>query len=264
MRKLDRDAKIVMCGCHEAGWYIIKDLLEAGIKFHHFVTLTPSQAEKHGVSGYKDFTDLARKYDIPVYIPEKYSLKADRDIDFFKEQQFDLIIQGGWQRLFPDEILKKLSIGAIGAHGSPDYLPKGRGRSPMNWSLIEGKKRFIMHLFFIKPGVDDGDIFDTEIYDINEFDTIKTLYFKYSITIRDMLLRNLPKILDGTITIRNQIGEPSYYKKRTPEDGLIDWENMDVWQIYNFVRAQTKPYPGAFGFIDGIKYQVWRFLMAHL
>ena len=249
--------KIVMCGCHELGWFLISDLLKDGFKFDYFVTLTQEQAEQYQVSGFRDFSDLARQYHIPIYTPEKYSLTGAGDIHFFQQHKFDLLIQGGWQRLFPDEVLQTLSIGAIGVHGSSDYLPKGRGRSPLNWSLIEGKQRFIMHLFIIQSGIDDGSIFDTEMFDINEFDTIKTLYFKNKIVTQQMILRSIPKLLDGSIQMHPQIGEPSYYPKRTPEDGLIDWQNMDVWQIYNFIRAQTRPYPGAFGPIQGTLYKIW-------
>ena len=37
-----------------------------------------------------------------------------------------------------------------------------------------------------------------------------------------------------------------YFKHRKPEDGLIDWNNFDSKKTFNFVRALTKPYPGAF------------------
>lgn len=250
--------KIVMCGCCEAGYYLIRDLIEYGVKFASFVILTPEQGEQYNVSGYKDFSLLAEKYDIPVYYPKEYSLNSIDDIKFFSDNKFDLLIRGGWQRLFPDHVLNTLRIGAIGVHGSSDYLPKGRGRSPLNWSLIEDKKRFIMHLFFIRVGVDDGDVFDTEAFDINEFDTIETLYYKYYLVTRKMLVRSLPKIVNGTITVRKQIGQPSYYPKRTPKDGRIEWENMDVYEIYNFVRAQTRPYPGAYADIHGKLYKIWR------
>jgi len=249
--------KIVMCGCCEAGYYLIRDLIEYGVKFASFVILTPEQGEQYHVSGYKDFSLLAEKYDIPVYYPKEYSLNSIDDIKFFSDNKFDLLIQGGWQRLFPDHVLNTLRIGAIGVHGSSDYLPKGRGRSPLNWSLIEDKKRFIMHPFFIRVGVDDGDVFDTEAFDINEFDTIETLYYKYYLVTRKMLVRSLPKIVNGTITVRKQTGQPSYYPKRTPKDGRIEWENMDVYEIYNFVRAQTRPYPGAYADIHGKLYKIW-------
>ena len=33
---------------------------------------------------------------------------------------------------------------------------------------------------------------------------------------------------------------------------------MDVWQIYDAVRAQTRPYPGVVGIVDGVRYRIWR------
>ena len=115
-----------------------------------------------------------------------------------------------------------------------------------------------MHLFLITAGADDGDVFDVEMFDITDFDDIETLYWKYAIVLRRMHLRSLPRLLAGDITPVPQRGEPSYYPKRTPADARLDWEEMDVWQIYNAVRAQTRPYPGAFGEIDGVTYRIWR------
>ena len=90
-------------------------------------------------------------------------------------EKFDLVIPGGWQRLFPSKILSTLSIGSLGLHGSY-LLPKGRGRSPMNWSLIEGKC-IVYYASFVNPG-SDGDIIEIQDFDITEFDDIETMYFK--------------------------------------------------------------------------------------
>lgn len=241
-----------------AGKEVIEELLLSGLTIEYFVTLTPEQASKYKASGYMDYRELAEKYSIPVYLPDDYSLKSKNDLLFFKEHRFDLLIQGGWQRLFPGEVLKTLSIGAIGAHGSSDYLPKGRGRSPLNWSLIEGKKRFIMHLYLITEGVDDGDVLDIEAFDINEYDDIKTLYYKNTMVTKRMMLRMVPKLLKGEITPIPQQGIPSYYPKRLPEDGEINWEDMNVEYIHRLVRALTRPYPGAFGLIKGKKHIIWK------
>jgi methionyl-tRNA formyltransferase len=247
-----------MCGNHVGGEPVVRGLLEAGYRFEWFVCQTPDQAAASGVSGYFDYRLLAAEYDIPVYVPETFSLTSEPDTGFFCDHRFDLLVQGGWQRLFPQEVLATLRIGAIGVHGSSDFLPKGRGRSPLNWSLIEGRRRFVMHLFLITAGADDGDVFDTEIFDITEWDDIETLYWKYAIILRRMHLRSLPGLLSGEITPVPQVGTPSYYPKRTPADARLDWEAMDVWEIYNAVRAQTRPYPGAYGEIDGVLYRIWR------
>jgi len=249
---------LVMCGNHIAGEPVVRGLLQAGIRFDWFVCPAPDQHEQAQVAGYHDYAPLAEEHGIPLYRPHTFSLRSARDIAFFREHGFALLIQGGWQRLFPEEVLATLRFGAIGIHGSADYLPKGRGRSPMNWSLIEGRRRFVMQLFLIRAGIDDGDVIDAEMFDITPFDDIETLYYKYSIVSRDMHLRTIPKLLAGEVHARPQVGRPTYYRKRTPEDGEIEWEEMDVYEVYDFVRAQTRPYPGAFGTIDGAPYRIWR------
>lgn len=247
-----------MCGNHVGGVPIVRGLLEAGHRFTYFVCQTPEQAAGEGVAGYYDYAPIAAEHGIPLHLAERFDLTGASDVELFREQQFDVLVQGGWQRLFPEAILETLRIGAIGVHGSADPLPMGRGRSPLNWSLIEGRRRFVMQLFLITPGVDEGDVFDTETFDITPFDDIETLYFKYGIVLREMHLRSLPRLLSGTADFRPQVGEPTRYPKRTPADARIDWEAMDVWQIYDFVRAQSRPYPGAFGEIDGQTHRIWR------
>ncbi len=252
------DTKLLMCGCHIGGVSVINKLIELGYKFSYFVCLNSQQAKKYNVSGYYDYQEIAKRENIPIYIPEKYSLTGQKDYEFFNTNKFDVLVQGGWQRLFPECLINQLKHGALGFHGSPDFLPKGRGRSPMNWSLVLGKKRFIMSLFLIKPGIDDGDIIDYIEFDINEYDDIQTLYYKYSITNRDLVVKNLPNIISGDYNVIPQSGIPSYFDKRTENDGEINWEEKDVYEIHNLIRATTKPYPGAFGKIKDKKIRIWK------
>ena len=44
----------------------------------------------------------------------------------------------------------------------------------------------------------------------------------------------------------------TYFPKRVPEDGLLDW-NWQKERIYNWVRAQSNPYPGAFTYYKNSK-----------
>ena len=248
---------LVMCGCHKIGADLVPSLIAAGIKFAHFVCLTPEQGVKYKVSAYVDLRPLAIEHNIPYYIPETYSLTSINDSAFFARNKFDLLIQGGWQRLFPDDVLRTLCVGAVGVHGSADFLPKGRGRSPLNWSIIEGKNRFIAHLFLMRSGVDDGDVFDYSDFDINLYDTIETLYLKLAIVTRTMLMVNIPKLLSGDIAFLPQVGIPSYYNKRCREDGRINWQEMDVTLIASLIRALSKPYPGAIAIIESREIVIW-------
>jgi methionyl-tRNA formyltransferase len=250
--------RIVFAGCHVYGRWLLERLSAAGWHFTHAVCPAPQMAEAEHISGYQDLGAVAARHGIPVYRPSSYSLRAEADHEFFERERFDLLVQGGWQRLFPDKVLRALRTGAIGVHGSSDFLPKGRGRSSLNWSIIEGRQRFIVHLFLIRPGIDDGDIFDYDIFDITPFDSIETLYQKNAIVTARMLERSVPRLLDGTLKAIPQRGTPSYYPKRSPDDGLIDWEELDVWQVHNWVRALTRPYPGAFAVLNGVMTTIWK------
>ena len=249
--------KIVFVGCLEYGINLLKALVRNNIYISYIVCINPKKAEEQNVSGYFDFGKLANELDIPIYYCEKYSLKSLDDELFFNNQKFSLLIQGGWNRLFPDNILKILKIGAVGVHGSSYFLPKGRGRSPLNWSIIENKKRFILHFFIIKQGIDDGDVFHYEMFDINDWDDIKTLYFKNTYVSTRVLLKYIPQLLKGAYTTLPQVGEPTYYPKRSTQDGLIEWHKSMI-EVFNLVKGVTKPYPGAFSFINKIKITIWK------
>ena len=51
----------------------------------------------------------------------------------------------------------------------------------------------------------------------------------------------------------------THYPRRKPEDGLFSFKEKTALEIYNFIRGQAKPYPGAF-FIqnrDGVSKRVY-------
>jgi methionyl-tRNA formyltransferase len=48
----------------------------------------------------------------------------------------------------------------------------------------------------------------------------------------------------------------SYAGARRPEDGLIEW-TWSAERLVRFIRAQTRPYPGAFSMLDGEEVRIW-------
>ena len=251
------EKKIVICGCTEFGYDVVNHLLINGIKIAHIVSLTPEQAKTSKVSGYKSFEPLSQKFNLKIFYPNEYSMKNNSDLSFFENEKFDLLLVCGWQRLIPENILETLKIGGIGSHGSSELLPKGRGRSPVNWSIIEGKSQFISQLFLLTPGIDDGDILDYQTFDINEWDTCQTIYYKISLVMKQSLLKLIPNILSNNFSRTPQTGNATFYPKRTPEDGLIDWKKS-LREIHYLIKALTKTYPGAFSLINNEKFFIWK------
>jgi len=250
------EGDVCYVSCTEGGYEVLRNLLDADVSVSSIVSLTPAQAEEYSVAGYYSMADLGDRHDIPIYYPDTYEMDEPRDVEYFRDRDHDLLIVNGWQRLIRDPVLETLSFGALGVHGSASGLPKGRGRSPMNWSLVEDLDRFLLSVIKLDTGVDSGAIVDTRKYDITDFDTIRTLYYKLVMATTEILLESLPEILDGTFEYTRQEGEPTHYPKRTPADGAIHWHDS-TRDIYNLVRAVADPYPGAFTETDGEQVFIW-------
>jgi methionyl-tRNA formyltransferase len=61
----------------------------------------------------------------------------------------------------------------------------------------------------------------------------------------------------NSVTADSQlVSNATYRPRRQPQDGLIDWTRNPDHQ-YDWIRAQTDPYPGAYTFYDGDRLTVW-------
>jgi len=207
------------------------------------------------ISGYVYLQNFCKKNNYDFIPIENYSMKNRTDKLKLLSLDMDILLVLGWQRLIPEWLLNKVKIAVIGSHGSPWGINNGRGRSPQNWGLILGKKRFEISIFKMNKGIDSGNIIDTKKFDLTDCDDIKTSYQKSSLLISQMLINNIKK--NQKIISKPQKSTPRYLPKRIPEDGHIDWSRT-TQEIYNFVRALTRPYPGAFSFILKNRINIWK------
>lgn len=249
--------KIAVFGCKATTLFLL-DNLNLPFPVRHLITITPEAGQKHQVADYLDLKAAAEARGIEVYQAKYYSLKHDDDLAHINSLGIDVAIVMGWQRLIPAQVLSGLSIGAFGMHGSSMNLPLGRGRSPMNWSIIEGRRVFYTNLFRYDPGVDSGDVVDTFKFQITDRDTAETMHFKNTLAMKYLVERNIDKLVrnDFQLTKQDDSITPTYYPKRSPEDGLIDWE-QDVEVLARFIRAVTRPFNGAFTFSGDQQISIW-------
>ncbi len=124
----------------------------------------------------------------------------------------------------------------------------------MVWAIINGEKRTGVTLFKLNDDIDAGDIIYQESFPIFFKDTINDVYFKAIKASKKILLKAL-KNIDNIVFIPQDKSKIEYYPSRSPEDGLINWENSAI-KIYNFIRAQTIPYPCAFSFLNQMKIRI--------
>ncbi len=233
---------------------LMTELLVDKLHIDGIIGLTENGGQK--TPEYYDYTKFCQKCSVPYIQMETYGLSSTRDKEILKGLDIDVLIVASWQRLVPEWLINHCKIGIIGTHGSHEGILRGRGRSPQNWALMYGKKRFEFSIFWIEPGTDDGKIIDTEVFEYTDLDTILSSYVKLNILKAEMIIKN---IANGRILRKEgceQTGEALYLPQRIAEDGMIDWNRKSA-ELYNMIRALTKPYPGAYTVYRGDKYTLW-------
>jgi len=202
---------------------------------------------------FADFSSFCSENFIPYHVLQK-DLKNTIWIDLIKEWQPDLFVVVGWYHMIPKSW--RNIAPAYGLHAS--LLPDYSGGAPLVWAIINGEKRTGITLFQLADGVDSGPVVGQLFTEISEDDTIKTLYGRIEGLGIELLKVHLPKMATGSceMTIQNESFR-RVFPQRCPEDGKVNW-NWPAKKIYNFIRAQTHPYPGAFAFWGDRKIHFWK------
>lgn len=222
------------------------------------VTISEMLTENTVVSGYAPMGVL-RASGTEVFEAAAYTLDDATSRDFFDQNTFDIGISMNWSRLIPGSVLDRFASGVFGLHGSCGYLPFGQGRANLNWSLIRGDWRFVMHLFKLDKDPDAPDIYAKEMFEVNEFDDIRTMQYKDLMVSRHLVSRVLRDYIEGKPLVTTRFGNDvkQWYEGRKPEDGRINMI-MKTRDIYNLVRGVTRPFPGAFAYVNGERVLIWK------
>lgn len=165
----------------------------------------------------------------------------------------DAFLVAGWYHMIPRH-WRELAP-AYGLHAS--LLPDYSGGAPLVWAMINGEKKTGVTLFQMDDGMDSGPIAGQMEEPIQSDDTIATLYARIEERGLELLRDSLPRIASGALKLRKQDEKKRrVVPQRSPKDGLIDW-TMGATYIERYVRAQTKPYPGAFTTMAGEPLHIW-------
>lgn len=244
--------RIAWVGFHTEGLPALRHLLHHGVKLEAVLTLHPELAAKK--SGAEDYIALCREHGVPLHFVR--NINDEDALQLLRGLALDLLFVIGWTQILRGEALQTAKLGVVGAHAS--LLPHNRGRAPINWALIKGEKQTGNSLMWLADGVDTGALLDQTGFTITPYDTCATLYQRVAESNRDMIWRLLLRLKNGE---RPGIPQPHSEELplpgRKPEDGLLDWHNESA-QVYNFIRALTRPYPGAFSWLNNERWRIWK------
>jgi methionyl-tRNA formyltransferase len=207
-------------------------------------------------SGQCSFDEVAER--LGAVLIETSDINSDPTLDAIAALRPENIFVVGWSQLVRDDFLAIVhGDGVFGMH--PTLLPRHRGRAPIPWAILSGLARTGVTLFQILDATaDSGLIVGQRIVDIAPDETATTLFEKLSNGHVELIREYVPKLrMGGAPRFLQDELRASSWPKRTPSDGIIDWDTRAPY-LYDWVRAQTRPYPGAFTWLGEDKIVVWR------
>lgn len=206
-------------------------------------------------SGQCSFDEVAAQ--LGAVLHETRDINAQETLDAVRALDPELIFVVGWSQLVRDPFIALAREGVFGMH--PTLLPRHRGRAPIPWAILTGLARTGVTLFeIVDATADSGAIVGQVVVDIAPDETAATLFERIARAHVELIRECVPMLLARTAPRRLQ--DPlraSSWPKRVPADGIIDWETRAP-SLYAWVRAQTRPYPGAFTYLGDEKVVIWK------
>jgi methionyl-tRNA formyltransferase len=231
----------------------LKAAADAGANVVGVVTL-PGPVDPNR-SGQCSFDDVSAA--LGAELVETTDINSAETLEAVGALEPELVFVVGWSQLVRDPFIALAREGVFGMH--PTLLPRHRGRAPIPWAILTGLARTGVTLFeIVDATADSGAIVGQAVVDIAPDETATTLFDRLATAHVDLIRELVPQIVARNAPRSPQdASRASHWPKRVPSDGIIDWETRAPY-LYAWVRAQTRPYPGAFTFLGEEKIVVWR------
>lgn len=198
-----------------------------------------AEAEKDGVPVFKFPRWRLKGQAIPEVVEKYTALGAELNVLPFCSQ------------FIPMEVIDAPKHGSIIYH--PSILPRHRGASAINWTLMQGDKIGGFSVFWADDGLDTGDILLQKECEVLPEDTVNSIYnrFLFPEGVKGMV-EAVRLIAEGKAPrIPQPVEGATYDPMQKKENAKINWDQPGE-AIHNFIRGNDKV-PGAWTEVNGTK-----------
>jgi len=233
----------------EVGVRCVRELLAQGVEIPLLFTHADDPGESQWFGSVRQLAEAhGLRVETPINpnTPEWIAAGTAANPDFLFAFYYRFMLAKAW--------LGVPRRGALNMHGS--LLPKYRGRAPVHWAILNGEPVTGASLHYMVEKPDAGALVDQQSVAILENDTALEVSLKVAAAAEQVLRRSLPKLVAGSAEARAlDLTQGSYFGRRTPEDGRIDWRGT-ARAVHDLVRAVAPPFPGAFTEVNGCRLAV--------
>lgn len=139
--------------------------------------------------------------------------------------------------------LERPRLGAFNLH--PSLLPRYRGRSPVNWAILEGESLTGWTFHRMVEAIDAGEILARTEVPIGPEEPVREVLSRLEDRLPDVILEGLRRARAGERGEPQDADRATHRGGRGPDDGRLD-VRWPVKRQFDLVRAVSEPFPGAF------------------
>lgn len=240
--------RVVFMGTPDFAVESLDAIMQAGHEVVGVVTVPDRQTGRGLKVTFSPVKEYALAHGLKILQPEK--LKDEAFLNELRSLNADLFCVVAF-RMLPREVWTMPRLGTFNLHGS--LLPRYRGAAPLNWAIINGETETGITSFLLNERIDEGAILLSQSTPIAPTDTVEHIHDRLAVMGRDLVVRTIEGLVQGTITPQPQHIEGEYKApnganallapKIFKADCAIDWNKGGI-DIVNFVRGLS-PYPAA-------------------
>ena len=233
-----KDLKVVFMGTPDFCVPILESLIE-NCNVIGVVTQPDKEVGRKKEIKFSPIKEVALKNNLNIFQPIKIRTNYQDILDLNP----DIIITCAYGQIIPKAILDYPKYGCINVHAS--LLPKLRGGAPIHHAIIDGYNETGITIMYMDEGMDSGDIIEQSVTKIEDFDTVETLHDRLSLMGKNLLIKTLPSIIDGTNKrIKQDEKDVTFGYNIKREEELIDF-NKTSREVFNHIRG-LNPFPGGY------------------
>ncbi|MBN1517176.1 methionyl-tRNA formyltransferase [Candidatus Sumerlaeota bacterium] len=198
--------------------------------------------------------ESARRKNLPLFQPA--NCNAPEFLDIVKKIKPDLNISVSYDQILRPAIIDSAPMGFINFHAGK--LPYYRGRSVINWAIINGEDEVGITGHFVDEGIDTGDIILQQTLPVAWEDDYNAVLNRVVAAFPQLVLETTLRVKTGNFERIKQSHLPgSYFPRRGEGDEWLDWLDSSR-NLYNKIRGISAPAPGAATMIDDRKVVIWK------
>ena len=245
-----KELRILYLGTPDISASVLEKLIEEGYNIIGVVSQPDKEVGRKHILTATPVKVIALNHNIKVFQP----LKIKEIIEEIKKIEPDILLTMAYGQLIPDSILSLPKIKALNLHGS--LLPKYRGASPIQASLLNGDEETGVTLMEMVHEMDAGNMFYKKVVKIDKKDNFDTLKNKISLAAFEAFNEGIEPIINADY--KGEVQDPTlatFTKKISEEDEIISFEDS-AKNIVNKIRALTSD-PGAYFIYKNEKIKVF-------